>query len=309
MEPVDRPHRLVVSLIVLALVVTGCGNGDGDARSADDEAVTVAAFGFTESQVLAELYAQAMQAKGIPVRRAFDLASREVVEPALEQGVVDFVAEYSGTALEFVNRGAGQATADPERTYRFLSEVLAQRGVTALERAPAQNQNALAVTRATADRLNLTKVSDLRPVAPGLVFGGPPECPERQFCLPGLTNTYGITFRQFRPLDASGPRTVGALEGAEIDVGLVFTTSPFVAAKNFVLLADDRQLQPAENVVPVVRTSILEQYGDALRQAVDAVSARLTPEELVGLNRGVDIEARTPADVARAWLSRNGLDK
>jgi len=298
-------RRLAIPLLAVVLTMTACGGGGGTTAAGDG--VTVAAFGFSESRILAELYAQAMEAKGIRVRRALDLASREVVGPALEQGVVDFVPEYSGTALEFLNRGAGQATSDPEATYRLLQEAFAKRGITALAPAPAQDQNAVAVTRATAERLRLIRVSDLQPVAAGLVFGAPPECPERRFCLAGLSSVYGLSFKEFRPLDAGGPLTVGALEGDEIDVGLLFTTSPAVATSDLVLLEDDLGLQPAENVVPVVRTSVLERHGDTLRDAVDEVSRVLTTEELVGLNRRVDVEGASPAEAARTWLDRHDL--
>lgn len=307
MGPVAPAPRLGVSLIVSALLLSGCGPGGGPSPVAGPDQVTVAAFGFSESRILVELYAQVMEAGGLPVRRALDLASREVVEPALEQGAVDFVPEYSGTALEFLNRAAGQATADAGTTYELLRAAFSARGVTALERAPAQNQNALAVTRATADRLRLRQVSDLGVAAPTLVFGGPPECPERRFCLPGLVARYGLTFKEFVPLDAAGPLTIGALEGDEVDVALLFTTSSAVEAAGLVLLVDDRELQPAENVVPVVRTSVLDRHGDALRDPVDAVSRLLTTSELVGLNRRVDVEGVTPQDAARDWLLRHSL--
>jgi osmoprotectant transport system substrate-binding protein len=307
MDPVGPVRRLAIPLLAVALVATACGGG-GPQRD-DGEGVTVAAFGFTESRVLAELYAQAMEAKGIRVRRALDLASREVVEPALEQGVVDFVPEYSGTALEFLNRAAGQATSDVAATYGLLRAAYSTRGVTALEPAPAQDQNALAVTRETATRLKLSKVSDLLPVDQDLVFGAPPECPERRFCLAGLRAVYGLSFREFRALDAGGPLTIGALEGDEIDVGLLFTTSPAIITSGLVLLEDDKGLQPAENVVPVVRASVLERHGDILSEAVNAVSRLLTTQELIGLNRRVDVDGDTPGEAAGAWLARHGLDK
>ena len=307
MDPVAPVRRLAVSLIVCASILNGCGGGGAPSAVTGGDGVTVAAFGFAESRILAELYAQALEARGLSVRRAMDMASREVVEPALEQGVVDLVPEYSGTALEFLNGAAGQATSDADATYRLLAQAFAARGVTALQPAPAQDQNALAVTRATAERLRLSRVSDLRPVAPDLVFGGPPECPERRFCLAGLVVTYGLTFKEFRPLDAAGPLTIGALEGEEVDVALLFTTSPAVEASGLVLLADDRGLQPAENVVPVVRTPVLERHGDRLRDTVNAVSSVLTTPELVGLNRRVDIDGVTPREAARSWLARQGL--
>jgi osmoprotectant transport system substrate-binding protein len=293
---------LAVGAVAVTVLAGGCAARPATTAPPDEAAVVVASFGFSESRVLGELYALAMEQAGIPVRRVPDLASREVVQPALEQGVVDFVAEYSGTALEFSNQGAGQATADPVATHRALQRALADRGLTVLGAAPAQDQNALAVTRATADRFDLGTVSDLEPLAGQLVLGGPPECPERKFCLPGLRATYGLEFHEFRTLDAAGPLTVGALEGGEIDVGLMFTTSPAAAEDDLVLLVDDRGLQPAENVVPIVRTAVLTRYGASLQAAVDTVSASLTTAELVGLNRAVH-RGGAPADVARAWLS------
>jgi osmoprotectant transport system substrate-binding protein len=305
MDPVGPVRRLAIPLLAFALVAAACGDPEPAAERGDG--VTVAAFGFTEGRVLAELYAQAMEAKGIPVRRALDLASREVVEPALEQGVVDFVPEYSGTALEFLNRAAGQATSNAAATYGLLRAAFSTRGLVTLEPAPAQDQNALAVTREKAARLGLSRVSDLQRVDHDLVFGGPPECPERRFCLVGLVAVYGLTFREFRPLDAGGPLTVGALEGDEIDVGLLFTTSPAIVTSGLVLLEDDKGLQPAENVVPVVRAPVLERHGDTLADAVNSVSRLLTTQELVGLNRRVDVDGDTPAEAAGAWLARHGL--
>jgi osmoprotectant transport system substrate-binding protein len=269
----------------------------------------VASFAFTESSIVAELYSQALEAVGVPVRRAPGLGSREVVEPALEQGAIDVVPEYVGTALQFL---AGQATAtgdlaDPAAAYRRLSDAFAPRGVTVLAPAAAQDRNGIAVTRTTADTYHLVRISDLAPVAGDLVFGGPPECPERPFCLVGLRVTYGLAFKSFRPLDPSGPQTVAALEGKEVDVGLLFTTSPSLATKDFVLLEDDRRLQPAENLVPVVRNEALGRHGDRLRQALDAVSAQLHTEDLIDLNRRVETDGSKPADAAREWLAQHGM--
>jgi len=298
--------------VVLALVAGACGGSgdddpDGGATAGDEGAVRIASFEFTESRILAELYTQALEGAGVPVKRLGALASREIVEPALEQGVVDLVPEYTGSALEFVNKGAGRATSDAAANHAALVEAFAERGVEVLAMAPAQDQNAVAVTRRTAERLGLTKVSDLAPHAADLVFGGPPECAERPFCLGGLQGLYGLRFKDVKELDAAGPLTIGALEGDEIDVGLLFTTTPQVGPKDFVLLADDKGLQPADNVVPVVRRDVLERHGDKLRQAADAVSALLTTEELTSLLAAVELNGRRPEAVARAWLQRNDL--
>ena len=269
--------------------------------------MTVASFAFTESEVVAELYAQALEAVGIPPRRASGLGSREVVEPALEQGAVDVVPEYVGTALQFIAPGGDGDLTDTSVASTRLRDAFAPRGVTVLQPAEAQNRNGVAVTAKTAARLGLTNISDLVPVAGNMVFGGPPECPERPFCLVGLRATYGLSFRQFRALDASGPQTVAALQGEEIDAGLLFTTSPALDGKTLVLLGDDRRLQPAENVVPAVRTEVLRRHGDRLRAALDAVSAKLHTDDLIALNRSVEMDGATPAQAARDWLAARGL--
>ncbi|CAA9240892.1 MAG: L-proline glycine betaine binding ABC transporter protein ProX [uncultured Acidimicrobiales bacterium] len=267
----------------------------------------IASFDFTESRILAELYAQSLEGAGVPVRRVGPLASREILQPALEQDVVDLVPEYTGSALEFVNRRAGRATADASTNHELLRQALAARDLDVLAMAPAQNQNAVAVTSSTANRLALTKVSDLVPHARGLVFGGAPECAERPFCLGGLQSLYGLRFKAVRVLDASGPATVGALEGNEVDVALLFTTNPHVGPKRFVLLADDLGLQPADNVVPVLRRAAIERWGDRLPAVLDAVSVALSTAELSHLNASVDLHGRSEADVARDWLRHHGL--
>jgi osmoprotectant transport system substrate-binding protein len=306
-----RQTTIAAWLLAVVLVLGACGGGgdgsDDGAPAIDPDIVRVASFEFTESRILAELYAQALEAADVEVRRAGALASREILEPALEQDVVDLVPEYTGSALEFLNRGAGRADADAESNHRLLREAFATPQLEVLAMAPAQNQNAVAVTAATSARLGLTKVSDLAPFAKDLVFGGPPECAERPFCLVGLQSVYGLKFKEQRALDAAGPATIGALEGGEIDVALLFTTTPQVEAKGFVLLEDDRGLQPADNVVPVIRDDKVDRYGDRLRGALDAVSAALTTEELRELNAAVDLEGRSMASVAAAWLVEHGL--
>jgi osmoprotectant transport system substrate-binding protein len=299
----------VLYLLVMGLLLVGaaCGGGDDDEKAVAAGTVTVASFAFTESEIVAELYAQALSAVGVPTRRAPGLGSREVVEPALEQGAVDVVPEYVGTALQFLGPGGDGNLTDAAVAHARLREAFEPRGVTVLAPAEAQNRNGVAVTRQTAARLGLARISDLAPVAGTLVFGGPPECPERPFCLVGLRATYGLAFKEFRALDASGPQTVAALEGAEIDVGLLFTTSPALGAKELVLLDDDRRLQPAENLVPAVRTDALRRHGDRLRGALDAVSAQLRTDDLIALNRSVEMDGATPDQAAREWLAARGL--
>lgn len=264
----------------------------------------MASFSFTESRVLAEVYTQALRGAGYPVERSPEAASRELLEPALEQGKVDLVPEYVGSALAFVEQGSAGRSAD---AYPRLQAVFAARGVTVPAPSPGQDQNGLVVTRTTAERLRLRRISDLSPVAPQLVLGGPPECPERPLCLPGLRSTYGLAFKQFRTLDASGPGTVGALEVGDVDVAVMFTTDPRLGGGDLVLLEDDRGLQPPENVVPVVRTAVVNRHGPGLVAVLDRVTARLTTDELRALNRRVALDGRSPARAAAEWLAAQGL--
>ncbi len=306
-----RQWRTTIAALLLLVLLGSCGGGkgddDGDGELAiDPDIVRVASFEFTESRILAELYAQALEAADVQVRRAGALASREILEPALEQDVVDLVPEYTGSALEFLNRGAGRADADAESNHRLVRDAFATRQLEVLAMAPAQNQNAVAVTAATASRLALTKVSDLAPFAADLVFGGPPECAERPFCLVGLQSLYGLRFKELRALDAAGPATIGALEGGEIDVALLFTTNTAITANGWVLLEDDKQLQVADNVVPVLSQELVDAYGATLTDTLEAISAKLTTADLTALNAEAD-GGKEAADVAGAYLEANGL--
>ena len=141
------------------------------------------------------------------------------------------------------------------------------------------------------------------PVASQLVLGGPPECPDRPFCLPGLKETYGIEFADFKPLDVGGPLTVKALKGGQIDVGLLFSTSSAIVANDFVLLEDDQGLQTAENIVPLVGEAV----DDSAAELLDQVSAALTTENITELNGRVELEQEDPADVAADFLEQEGI--
>jgi osmoprotectant transport system substrate-binding protein len=296
-------------LVVLALIVSGCTGGQPAAldRPPNANVVTIASFAFPESTTVAELYAQAAEGAGLRVQRAFGLASREVVEPALEQGKVDVVPEYLGTALSFVEPGTTEEGTGTDDLRLRASAAYGRRGISVLGPSAAQNQNGIAVLADTAERLHLTTISDLVPLAPHLVFGGPPECPERPFCLRGLARVYGLTFKSFTPLDAGGPLSTGALETRTVDVALLFTSSGTLADGRFRLLRDDRGLQPAENVVPMVRNDALLRFSPALGTRLDRVSAALTTADLVTLNHRVEVEHASSAQAAREWLRSRGL--
>jgi osmoprotectant transport system substrate-binding protein len=254
--------------------------------------------------VLAEIYAQALEARGIRVERRPGIGPRELVEPALERGLVELVPEYAGSLLGFL--AGSPPSSGLVATRSQLRVQLDARGLVALRSAPAQDQNGFAVTADTAEALGLETLSDLSGRA-GLVLGGPPECPERPLCQLGLEEVYGIEFASFVPLDRSGPLTSDALTRGVVDVALVFTTSAEVVRHDLVVLADDRGLQPAEHITPVVRIDTLQRFGSELSMIVDAASSALTTAALRALNAEVEIGGRPAADVAAEWLAEQGL--
>jgi osmoprotectant transport system substrate-binding protein len=267
----------------------------------------VGSFDFPESVLLAYIYAGALAAKGFPVRILPDLGTRELVDPTLMNGLIQLVPEYSGSALDFMTLGRRPATSDAAATYRSLTRSAASRGLVAAQPAPAQDANAIVVTAATAARYHLRSIADLARQAPGLVFGGPPECQERADCLPGLERTYGLRFKAFAATDAGGPLTLQALDSGQIGVGLLFTTDPGILARHLVILADSRALQPAENITPLVRRATMDRYGPRLLAALDAVSARLTTDTLRSLDARVELTGLNPRSVANDWLREQAL--
>lgn len=267
--------------------------------------MTIASFNFPESEILAYLYGLMIRARGFRVNVRPAVGTRELVEPALARGLVDLVPEYQGSALAFWTLGQESASADVDATHLALTQALLGRGLRALSPSPAQDGNAIVVTRATAARYGLRTISDLGRAAPQLVFGGPPECPQRPFCMLGLQQRYGLMFRQFIPLDSGGPLTLQALESREIDVALLFSTDPSIVTNDLVELKDDRSLQPAENVTPLIREESLARSGPQLARAIQEVSARLTTDVLRTLNALVP--QNSPREVAEAWLRGQGL--
>jgi osmoprotectant transport system substrate-binding protein len=242
------------------------------------------------------------------VNRMFNLGSREVVEPALESGKIDMDAEYLATLLSFVDKNA-KPTGDPAETSKLLQTALTPKGLTVLNFAPAVDTNGFVVTKATADANKLKKLSDLAPVAGNMILGGAPECPQRPFCLPGLQQTYGLKFKDFKPLDTGGPITVQAVESNQVQVGELFTTDANITTHNFVLLDDDKHLQLADNVAPVVRSDLLSKAGPDFMTSINAIAPKLTTDELTNLNKQVGVDKKDPKDVASAWLKTNNLVK
>jgi osmoprotectant transport system substrate-binding protein len=298
-----RPAAPVgLALLLVVVAAAGCDRGPAPPPPEDPRRPTIqlASFDFPESEVLGELYGQALRHHGYPVELVVQLGAREVVAPALEQGKVDMVPEYLGSALNFLNDRDRVATSDPGLTHARLEQAFAPRGVSVLAYAPAQDRNGFVVSGDMARRRGLEKLSDLAPMAGQLTLGGPPECPQRPLCLQGLQDVYQLHFARFEAMPSRAV-TADALETGEIDVGMIDTTDPRLAEGDLVQLEDDRRLQPADNVVPVVHREVVDAYGPALVRLLNAVSAPLTTAELRRLNRQV-AEGQPAADAAAGWL-------
>ena len=304
-----RASRLAIAFLVAVIVASACGgSGGGSPSTAAKPNVTIGSTNFSEQLILGELYAQILEANGYTVTRKFNLGNREIVFPALTSAQIDLEADYLATLLAFVNKNATGST-DPKATSSALQKELDAKNLTVLDFAPAVDQNGFVVTKATADKYKLTKLSDLAAVAGQLVLGGPPECPTRPYCAAGLKTTYGITFKDFKPLDTGGPLTITALEGKQIDVGLLFTSDPSIVAKSFVLLDDDKHLQLADNIAPVVRNALLQKDDGTIKRLLNSISAKLTQGELNDMNKQVAVDKADSKAVATAWLKKQGLIK
>lgn len=298
-----RTRPVGTCLLASVLVVGACSASSEEPPPVPDSTIIIGSFDFTESAILSNLYAEVLRTSGFDVK-VESVATREIMQPALEQGFIDLVPEYQGTLLHFLHPESDAYT-DLDEEFA-LDVALEKRDLVALDAAPGQNQNVIVVTSETASEHNLETISDLEDLAGEMVFGGPPECPARPLCLKGLIDVYGLEFEKFQSLDAGGPLTLAALTGGEIDVGLMFGTDPAIDRDGLVVLTDDRNLQPAENIVPVVRADVLRGQGE-MSEPLAELSSRLTTETLRQLNSRVDDAGLTPERAALEWLEQEGL--
>ena len=308
MRGLHRSLRRAAAVVVVCIVAAACTDSDADGvrrpSAAGDGVIVVGVSGaFAENQIVAEMYAQVLEHAGYAVERRLDLRSREVSQNALEAGAIDVKPEYLSSLLLFLDPNA-DASADPADVARQTAQLLRSRGLTLLTPSAAVDTNQFVANATTAQRFDLTTMSSLAPVAGQLTLGGPPECPQRPFCLPGLHEAYGILFDDFTPLDVGGPLTVAALRTDAVQIGLLFSTDPSIEQNGFVPLVDDRQLQNAENITPVIRSEVL---NDEVRSLLDEVSARLSTEQMTELVGQVVIDGQDVATVATGSLTSNDL--
>ena len=303
-----RSRSTVLGAALLALLLLGaCGGpGEDDADTGSDAGgdkgeVTVGSDSFAEAQIVAEMYAQVLEDAGYTVDRQLDIESREVRLPAMESGEIDIAPEYLASLLSVLDPKA-TPTADPDQVATELEPLLEEKGLETLEPSDVVDTNAFVVTQETADEHDLTTVSDLAGVAGDMVLGAPAECPKRPFCIPGLKEVYDVEFGDFKSLEYGA--TVTALEGGAIDVGLLFSTDGTIADKGFVVLEDDKGLQAADNITPLVRSDVLD---EEIEELLNAVSAAITEDEITELNKRANVDVEDPADLAEEFLTDAGL--
>lgn len=301
--------RVLLMAIAFSLVIIagGCAgqsaldNGGNDGGNSSNK-VVVGSANFTEQVILGNMYAEVLKDHDIPVELRLNIGSRNVLFPALRSGEIDLVPEYSGALLTFLVEKDVEVR-KPEAVMDRLREALSD-SLVALNAAEAQDKGTLAVLPETAKKYNLKTYSDLAPVADQLVVGGPPEMPTRYSGLKGMQEVYGIKFREFRALDSGGPLSTQALSSGKIDVARVFTTQGVVSARGWVVLEDDKNLELAQNIVPIIREEALT---EEVRKALNELSSTLTTEDLKELNKRVDVDKENPEDVARDYLKKQGL--
>jgi osmoprotectant transport system substrate-binding protein len=323
-----RRHRwlMLLMLLVASLALAACGDDDDDDGGGGgaatqeesggsgiqrDEAnagttITVGSKNFTEQKVLGEIYAQALEAAGYTVEKQLNLGDEKTALAALEGGDIDAYPEYTGTALlSFFGVQADKLPKDPNAAYEQAREGFAEKNLTAFEPTPFTSSNEVAVTKETAEENNLTTISDLESVAGEFTLYGSPECRQRLDCLLGLQEVYGLEFQRFVPVDIALRHEV--LTKGQADVSIVFTTDPQIQREEFVLLEDDKGMFPPYNSTLVMRNELAEQGGAGLEELVGQVNEGLTAEAMQELNARVDLDKKTPEEVAGEYLSETGL--
>jgi len=309
-----RQLKVVVAIaLALGLTAAACGGDDDDEGGGDETSersgstVNIGEQDFGESAILSQIYKQALEADGFKAETVGLGGFRPLLLAAFESGDVNFAPDYLAANLEELNGGAGEATGDADETLAKLEPRLEELGLVAFTPSDAVDTNAFVVTKETADDLGLETISDLAEKGEGLTLGAPQDCEENAFCLPGLKEAYGLDLSAgFTPLDTGVIPT--SLEEGAIDVALLFSTDGRIADEDWVLLEDDKQMLAADNVLPIASQELADEYGEDLSALVDKVSAELTTDDLIEMNKRYDVDKEDAEDIAADWLADHNLD-
>ncbi|MGW0330983.1 ABC transporter substrate-binding protein [Streptomyces sp. NPDC003011] len=305
-----RPGVAALALAAATALLAGCSSSDDTSdplaeKTADNGTVVVGSNNFAESILLADIYGEALKAKGIKVEYKPNIGSRETTYGLLKNGSVTVLPEYNGSLLAYLDAKAEQKTAE---AVNAAAKAKLDPKLTLLESAPAEDKDSVSINAETAKKYGLTassSLADLKDIAPELVIGGSPEFQTRQQGLVGLEAEYGLKFKSFKALDAGGPLTQAALTKNTVQAADIFTTDPTITKEKFVVLQDPKNLFGFANVTPLVYKSGLSQEGVA---ALNEVSAKLDTKSLLEMDSQVQLENEDPLDVAKAWLKSVGLD-
>ena len=301
---------LTIATVAALMATAACGDSGGDPLATTSSSssggggsstIKVGSADFPESALLAEIYAGALEAKGIKVEKKLNIGAREAYIPALQDGSIDLIPEYTGVLAQYFDKSA-KAT-DSEGVYTELKAAVPDT-LTVLDKSAAEDKDALVMKKSKAQELGVKSIADLQGKAQDLVVGGPPEWKTRPTGLPGFKSIYGLEFKQFRPLDAGGPLTLQALKNGQIDAGNLFTTDPSIEANDLVALEDPKNMYAAQNVVPLITKS---KSNPTIEGALNAVSAKLDTATLSALLTEVVVDKKDADTVAKDFLSKNGL--
>jgi len=303
-----RKIAAIAAATTLGLSLAACGSDDPteasgkpDSSSSSDT-ITIGSAAFSENEIIAEIYAQALEAKGVKVEKKLNIGAREVYIKALQNGEIDLLPEYSGNLLTYFDPKATATSADEVES--ALDDALPE-GLETLDASAAEDKDSLNVTPEFAAENKLTTIADLKNVD-GLKLGANPEFKTRSYGIPGLESVYGITGIEFTSLsDGGGPATLKALLDGKVDVADIYSTTPSIVENKLVTLEDPENLIAAQNVLPLINE---KKATDEVEDVLDAISAQLTTQDLLdlnGKNQGADKTA--PATLAKDWLTEKGL--
>ena len=266
--------------------------------------IVIGSVNFTEANIVADLWADVLKHAGYLVQTKLNLGTRTEVVPALEHGAIDLEPDYAGSLLLYLNSKAGSAANQISTAVAEDQTLLAKKGATVLNASNALDTNVFAVTQATAKKYHLTTLSSLKPYASKLVLGGPAECPTYALCEPGLEKVYGLHFKSFVSTDESGPISVAALKDGRAQVVEFFSSDGNIVENHFVQLIDNKHLQAADYVIPVIRTSF---DTSGVAAAINKLDAKLTTAQLSQLNIDVNVDHESATTVAANWVKAQGL--
>lgn len=305
-----RPAWVVAVLALIAVLLAGCGSSNplgGGEISGDLKTIKVGSADFTESKIIAEIYAQALEANDFTITRQFGIGSRETYIPAVQDHSIDLIPEYTGNLLQYFDADSTATT--PDTVLLALFKALPG-DLSILYPSPAEDKDTLAVTEETAQRWNLKSIADLAARSPEVKVGAPSEFQTRYTGLVGLKEKYGLDIAPANFVaisDGGGPATVQALSSGAITAANIFSTSPAIEQSSLVVLEDPENVFLAANVVPLVAS---QKMSNELKTVLDAVSAKLTTEALIELNTSVEgNQGIDPDEAAQKWVAANGFDQ